>query len=162
MSDTKRVRTRFAPSPTGYMHIGNLRTAIFEYLIAKKDNGSFVLRIEDTDQNSNGIPDIMEIGKQEIERQKAVSDAQAKQLDLANKARAEENKKEIEKRKIDAQQKAEELRNTIEKEKIALEKRKLEEAKKLQKQKDDAAYKRELLKSKTALKNKVSGESSKK
>ena len=117
---------------------------------------------EDTDQNSNGIPDIMEIGKQEIERQKAVSDAQAKQLDLANKARAEENKKEIEKRKIDAQQKAEELRNTIEKEKIALEKRKLEEAKKLQKQKDDAAYKRELLKSKTALKNKVSGESSKK
>ena len=117
---------------------------------------------EDTDQNSNGIPDIMEIGKQEIERQKAVSDAQAKQLDLANKARAEENKKEIEKRKIDAQQKAEELRNTIEKEKLALEKRKLEEAKKLQKQKDDAAYKRELLKSKTALKNKVSGESSKK
>ena len=47
----KCTRTRFAPSPTGYMHIGNLRTAIFEYLIAKKDNGSFVLRIEDTDQN---------------------------------------------------------------------------------------------------------------
>ena len=44
------VRTRFAPSPTGYMHIGNLRTAIFEYLIAKKDNGKFILRIEDTDQ----------------------------------------------------------------------------------------------------------------
>lgn len=47
----KCTRTRFAPSPTGYMHIGNLRTAIFEYLIAKKDKGSFVLRIEDTDQN---------------------------------------------------------------------------------------------------------------
>lgn len=47
----KETRTRFAPSPTGYMHIGNLRTAIFEYLIAKKDNGSFILRIEDTDQS---------------------------------------------------------------------------------------------------------------
>ena len=46
----KKTRTRFAPSPTGYMHIGNLRTAIFEYLIAKKDNGDFILRIEDTDQ----------------------------------------------------------------------------------------------------------------
>ena len=44
------VRSRFAPSPTGFMHIGNLRTAIFEYLIAKKYNGSFILRIEDTDQ----------------------------------------------------------------------------------------------------------------
>lgn len=47
----KEIRTRFAPSPTGYMHIGNLRTAIFEYLIAKKSNGSFILRIEDTDQS---------------------------------------------------------------------------------------------------------------
>ncbi|MCK5812515.1 MAG: glutamate--tRNA ligase [Clostridiales bacterium] len=47
---TKEVRTRFAPSPTGTMHIGNLRTAIYTYLIAKKDNGKFVLRIEDTDQ----------------------------------------------------------------------------------------------------------------
>lgn len=46
----KETRTRFAPSPTGYMHIGNLRTAIFEYLLAKKDNGKFILRIEDTDQ----------------------------------------------------------------------------------------------------------------
>ena len=45
-----KTRTRFAPSPTGYMHVGNLRTAIFEYLVAKKDNGDFVLRIEDTDQ----------------------------------------------------------------------------------------------------------------
>ena len=47
----EKTRTRFAPSPTGYMHIGNLRTAIFEYLIAKHDNGNFILRIEDTDQN---------------------------------------------------------------------------------------------------------------
>ena len=46
----KRVRTRFAPSPTGYMHIGNLRTALYAYLIAKKKDGDFILRIEDTDQ----------------------------------------------------------------------------------------------------------------
>lgn len=45
-----KVRTRFAPSPTGFMHIGNLRTAIFEYLVAKHENGDFILRIEDTDQ----------------------------------------------------------------------------------------------------------------
>ena len=45
-----KVRTRFAPSPTGYMHIGNLRTALYAYLIAKKDDGDFILRIEDTDQ----------------------------------------------------------------------------------------------------------------
>jgi glutamyl-tRNA synthetase len=44
------VRTRFAPSPTGFIHVGNLRSAIFTYLIAKKDKGTFVLRIEDTDQ----------------------------------------------------------------------------------------------------------------
>ena len=44
------VRTRFAPSPTGYMHIGNLRTALYEYLIAKSGKGKFILRIEDTDQ----------------------------------------------------------------------------------------------------------------
>lgn len=47
---SKEIRTRFAPSPTGYMHIGNLRTAIYEYLIAKIQNGTFILRIEDTDQ----------------------------------------------------------------------------------------------------------------
>lgn len=46
----QNARTRYAPSPTGYMHIGNLRTALYEYLIAKKDNGKFILRIEDTDQ----------------------------------------------------------------------------------------------------------------
>ena len=46
----QRVRTRFAPSPTGFMHVGNLRTALFEYLIAKSNGGDFVLRIEDTDQ----------------------------------------------------------------------------------------------------------------
>jgi Glutamyl- and glutaminyl-tRNA synthetases len=47
----KEVRTRFAPSPTGYMHVGNLRTALYTYLIAKHDNGKFILRIEDTDQD---------------------------------------------------------------------------------------------------------------
>lgn len=45
-----KIRTRFAPSPTGYMHIGNLRTALYEYLIAKSNGGDFLLRIEDTDQ----------------------------------------------------------------------------------------------------------------
>ncbi len=44
------VRTRFAPSPTGYMHIGNLRTALYAYLHARKNKGKFILRIEDTDQ----------------------------------------------------------------------------------------------------------------
>ncbi len=45
-----KTRTRFAPSPTGFMHVGNLRSALFTYLIAKHDNGDFILRIEDTDQ----------------------------------------------------------------------------------------------------------------
>ena len=45
-----KIRTRFAPSPTGRMHVGNLRTALYEYLIAKHENGDFILRIEDTDQ----------------------------------------------------------------------------------------------------------------
>ncbi len=56
-----KVRTRFAPSPTGYMHIGNLRTALYEYLIAKSQNGDFILRIEDTDQKRyvEGATDII-------------------------------------------------------------------------------------------------------
>ena len=49
MSD--KVRVRFAPSPTGPLHIGGLRTALFNYLFAKKHGGDFLLRIEDTDQN---------------------------------------------------------------------------------------------------------------
>ncbi|MDF0706902.1 glutamate--tRNA ligase [Flagellimonas okinawensis] len=48
---SQKVRVRFAPSPTGPLHIGGLRTALFNYLIAKKNGGDFVLRIEDTDQN---------------------------------------------------------------------------------------------------------------
>lgn len=47
---SQRIRTRFAPSPTGRMHVGNLRTALYAYLIAKHENGDFLLRIEDTDQ----------------------------------------------------------------------------------------------------------------
>ena len=47
---TGEVRTRFAPSPTGYMHVGNLRTALYTYLIARHAGGKFILRIEDTDQ----------------------------------------------------------------------------------------------------------------
>ncbi len=46
----KKIRTRYAPSPTGMMHVGNLRTALYEFLIAKHEGGEFILRIEDTDQ----------------------------------------------------------------------------------------------------------------
>ena len=45
------IRTRFAPSPTGFLHVGGLRTALYNYIFAKKNSGTFVLRIEDTDQN---------------------------------------------------------------------------------------------------------------
>ncbi|MCH7989074.1 MAG: glutamate--tRNA ligase, partial [Planctomycetes bacterium] len=47
------IRTRFAPSPTGYMHIGGMRTALFNWLWARHNNGKFVLRIDDTDQQRN-------------------------------------------------------------------------------------------------------------
>ena len=47
----KRVRVRFAPSPTGGLHLGGMRTVLYNYLFAKKYNGDFVLRIEDTDQS---------------------------------------------------------------------------------------------------------------
>ena len=49
-SSNSKVRLRFAPSPTGFMHIGGLRTAFLNYLFAKKYDGDFILRIEDTDQ----------------------------------------------------------------------------------------------------------------
>lgn len=59
--DSNTVRTRFAPSPTGYMHVGNLRTALYAYLMAKKNIGKFLLRIEDTDQERyvEGATDII-------------------------------------------------------------------------------------------------------
>src|SRR4051812_30648807 len=47
------VRTRFAPSPTGYLHIGGVRTALFNWLFARKHGGQFILRIDDTDQGRN-------------------------------------------------------------------------------------------------------------
>ena len=50
MENKKQVVTRFAPSPTGYLHIGGVRTALFNWLYAKKNNGKFLLRIEDTDR----------------------------------------------------------------------------------------------------------------
>lgn len=59
--DFNCVRTRFAPSPTGYMHVGNLRTALYAYLMAKSKDGTFILRIEDTDQERyvDGAVDII-------------------------------------------------------------------------------------------------------
>lgn len=50
MSENKTVRVRFAPSPTGFLHVGGVRTALFNYLFARKHSGTFILRIEDTDQ----------------------------------------------------------------------------------------------------------------
>lgn len=59
--NTENIRTRFAPSPTGFMHIGNLRTALYTYIIAKKYGGKFILRIEDTDQGRyvDGATDVI-------------------------------------------------------------------------------------------------------
>jgi glutamyl/glutaminyl-tRNA synthetase len=48
---SQQVRVRFAPSPTGYLHVGGLRTALYNYLFAKHNGGTFVLRIEDTDRS---------------------------------------------------------------------------------------------------------------
>src|SRR4249919_49274 len=49
MAQTEKVRVRFAPSPTGHLHIGNVRTALFNWLFARQRGGTFILRIEDTD-----------------------------------------------------------------------------------------------------------------
>lgn len=51
MNENRKVRVRFAPSPTGGLHLGGVRTALFNYLFAKKNNGDFILRVEDTDQS---------------------------------------------------------------------------------------------------------------
>ena len=95
---------------------------------------------EDMDQNENGIPDVIEIGKQAIEQQKVDSDKAYKQFELNNKRREIELKKDIENKKLD------------------LEKQRMEHETQLQKQKDQEAFKREQLKAKTALKNKVVGQ----
>ena len=55
--DTKSaIRVRFAPSPTGLMHLGNVRTALMNYLFAEQKNGTFIIRIEDTDTQRNFDP----------------------------------------------------------------------------------------------------------
>ena len=95
---------------------------------------------ENMDQDGNGIPDVIEIGKQAIEQQKVNSDAASKRFELNNKKREIEMKRDIENKKIQ------------------LEKDKMKQEMELQKQKDAEAYKREQLKAKTALKNKVTGE----
>ena len=63
---TRRVRVRYAPSPTGMMHIGGLRTALYNYLFAKQHDGDFILRIEDTDRNrevEGSVDDIIKMMK---------------------------------------------------------------------------------------------------
>ena len=55
MNNKTQVVTRFAPSPTGYLHIGGVRTALFNWLYAKKNNGKFLLRIEDTDRKRSSL-----------------------------------------------------------------------------------------------------------
>lgn len=96
---------------------------------------------ENQDADMNGVPDVVEIGKQALEQQKINSDAAAKQLELNNKRRETEMKREIENKKIE------------------LEKQKMKQEIELQKIKDEEAYKREQLKARTALKNRVVGES---
>ena len=58
MNNKAQVVTRFAPSPTGYLHIGGVRTALFNWLYAKKNNGKFLLRIEDTDRKRSSLDSI--------------------------------------------------------------------------------------------------------
>ena len=53
MKSNKKIRTRYAPSPTGYFHVGGARTALFNYLFAKHNDGDFIVRIEDTDIKRN-------------------------------------------------------------------------------------------------------------
>ena len=69
----QRVRTRFAPSPTGYMHIGNLRTALYGYLYAKAQKGDFILRIEDTDR-TRYVADAVDFINRTLELAKIVPD----------------------------------------------------------------------------------------
>ena len=95
---------------------------------------------ENQDVDGNGVPDVLEIGKQALEQQKINSDAAAKQLELNNKRRETEMKREIENKKIE------------------LEKQRMKHEIELQKNKDNAAMERERVKARTALKNRVVGE----
>ena len=69
----KKIRTRFAPSPTGYMHIGNLRTALYAYLFAKSQGGDFILRIEDTDR-ARYVADAVEFIEKTLAAAKIIPD----------------------------------------------------------------------------------------
>lgn len=69
----KKIRTRFAPSPTGYMHIGNLRTALYAYLFAKSQGGDFILRIEDTDR-ARYVSDAVEFIEKTLAAAKIIPD----------------------------------------------------------------------------------------
>ena len=69
----EKVRTRFAPSPTGYMHIGNLRTALYAYLFAKSQHGDFILRIEDTDR-ARYVADAVEFIEKTLDAAKIIPD----------------------------------------------------------------------------------------
>lgn len=117
--------------------------------------------LQDLDQNGNGIPDPIEIGNQEIARQKLLSEINAKQMELDNKNKADENKRKSEENKIKLQKEIEQLRVKLEKEKLDLENKKLNQAMALQKQKDKAAMEREKLKARTVLKNKTNAEAAK-
>lgn len=68
-----KIRTRFAPSPTGYMHIGNLRTALYAYLFAKSQGGDFILRIEDTDR-ARFVPDAVNFIEKTLAAAKIIPD----------------------------------------------------------------------------------------
>ena len=115
MSD---VRVRFAPSPTGYLHIGGARTALYNWLYARKHNGTFVLRIEDTDEERSTRESIDEIldgltwlGLQwdegpffQTERLEAHQAAVQKLLDTGNAYRCFCTKEELEERRVYAQE----------------------------------------------------------
>ena len=90
-----KVRTRFAPSPTGRMHVGNLRTALYAYLVAKHENGDFILRIEDTDQErllEGAVDALKRIGQVKDENITIVRAPGAYELPLVARRLAESKK----------------------------------------------------------------------
>ena len=113
---------------------------------------------ENMDQDANGIPDPIELGKNAIAQLKVDADTMNKQTELSLKAREAKTKEMLETKKIEAAERAEKLKATLEKEKIELEKAKLKAAEKIQAMADKAAMERERLKAKTVLKNRVTGE----
>ena len=101
-----KIRTRFAPSPTGRMHVGNLRTALYAYLITKHEGGDFILRIEDTDQERyvEVAVDIIyrtleKTGKEELESMKRT--VAGKEISIYDKRCLHLSKEEVQ-RRLDA------------------------------------------------------------